>query len=168
MIEEVNYLADPDGVVLIPGAAQAIQALRGGGYAVVVVTNQSGIGRGILSLAQYQAVASRVSERLAESDVEVDATYFCPDDPDEEEGGCRKPGTAMYEAAARDLDLDLVRSAYVGDKVTDVLPGLTLGGRPILVRTGYGSEQESRCPAEVEVVDDLSSAARKILAFPPR
>lgn len=163
LMVERNYLADPDGVELVPGAAAALALLRESGYALVVVTNQSGIARGTYTLADYHAVAARLDQVLQEAGVPVDGTYFCPHHPDiTGPCACRKPDTGMYVQAAGDLGLDLTRSWYVGDKVTDVLPAVSLGGRGILVRTGYGAEQQTGVPPGVSVADDLVAAARLI------
>lgn len=164
LIVEREYLADPDRVVLIPGAAEALAALRRAGYALVVVSNQSGIARGLYGEAEYEAVTARMLAMLEDGGVVVDAVYHCPHHPDlTGPCRCRKPGTGMYEQAAADLGLDLAASWYVGDKRSDVLPALSLGGKGVLVRTGYGREEESGVPDGVEVVDDLGAAARHIV-----
>lgn len=165
LVAERYYLADPEGVSLVPGAVEALRSLRQAGYALVMVTNQSGISRGIYTLADYRAVAARLDEILAEAGVPVDGTWFCPHHP-EVTGpcACRKPGTGMYLEAAAELGLDPQRSWFVGDKVTDVIPALELGGRGILVRTGYGCEVEAAAPPGVAVVDDLPAAAARIVA----
>lgn len=165
LVAERYYLADPEGVSLVPGAVEALRSLRQAGYALVVVTNQSGIARGMYSLDDYRAVAARLDEILARSGVPVDGTWFCPHHPDVTGPCvCRKPGTGMYLEAAAHLGLDLQGSWFVGDKVTDVIPALELGGRGILVRTGYGFEVEAAAPPGVAVVDDLPSAAALIVA----
>ncbi len=164
LIEQKEYLADPDGVVLLPGATDALASLRDARYALVVVTNQSGIARGLYGEAEYQAVSERVNRLLEKAGTPVDATYYCPHHPDlTGPCACRKPGIGMYRRAARELDLDLSASWYVGDKLSDVLPAGALGGRGILVRTGYGREHESRLPGGMAVVDDLAAAAGYIL-----
>ena len=164
LMVERHYLSHPDGVVLVPGAGAALRLLAGAGYVLVVVTNQSGIARGIYTLEEYYAVAERVDLVLAEAGVAVDGTYFCPHHPDiTGPCDCRKPDTGMYLQAAKELGVDLERSWYVGDKVTDVLPALALGGRGVLVRTGYGREQEMIASDDVPVVDDLGAAARLIV-----
>lgn len=165
VIEERDYLADPDGVALIAGAAEAIRSLSGAGLAVVIVTNQSGIARGLYSEADYHAVAERLGEVLANLRAPVEAVYYCPHHPDfSGPCDCRKPGTGMYLQAARELGLDPAGSFYVGDRVKDVTPAQRLGGEGILVRTGYGAVEEPRVPSGVTVVDDLAGAARLILA----
>lgn len=168
LITEGYYLADPDGVRLVPGAAEALRTLREAGFALVVVTNQSGIAKGLYTLEAYHAVAARLTEVLEEQGVAVDATRFCPHDPAVSGPcDCRKPGTGMYVRAASELHVDPAASWYVGDKITDVLPAERLGGKGILVRTGYGASMEDEAPPDVAVVDDLPAAARHILAVSP-
>jgi D-glycero-D-manno-heptose 1,7-bisphosphate phosphatase len=114
-------------------------------------------------MEDYHAVAARLDDMLTGLGVPVDATYLCPHHP--EFSGpcrCRKPGVGMYEDAVRDLRLDAASSWYVGDKVTDVLPADIMGGRGMLVRTGYGLEQETRVPEGTVIVDDLPAAAAVI------
>ena len=155
IIVEKVYLSDPDGVEVIPGAVDAMKELRDAGFAIVVVTNQAGIGRGLYSVDDYHAVAAR--------------TYFCPHHPDVTGPcDCRKPGTGMYRRAAADHDLVLADSFYVGDKVSDVLGAQTLGGQGVLVRTGYGKEHEFDAPDDIWVVDDLAAAAKRILTAAER
>lgn len=168
IIAEKSYLADPDRVDLIPGSAEAMRRLRDAGFVLVVVTNQSGIARGLYQEADYHAVAARVDELLAAHGATPDETRYCPHHPDVTGPcDCRKPDTGMHRRAAANLDIDLVASFYVGDKATDVLPARALGGQGILVRTGYGVEQEASVPDGTWVVDDLASAADRILGEGP-
>ncbi len=160
IIEDRHYVADPADVALIPGAPAALQKMRELGFALVVVTNQSGIGRGLYTLADYRRVAAETERQLARAETVVDATYFCPDGP----GGdprrtCRKPSPVMYRRAARDLDLELSNSYFIGDKRSDVLPARGLGGTGILVRTGHGTMHAAGLDDEFRVVDDLAAAA---------
>jgi len=165
VIREKNYLADPEGVVLLPGVAEALRLLAEAGFALVVVTNQSGIARGLYGLEDYHAVAKRLDEELGRQGVEVDSTYFCPHHPDfTGPCECRKPGTGMYVQAEKHLGLDLSASFYVGDREKDVLPARELGGRGILVRTGYGREEEEAVNGDARVFDTLLDAARFILS----
>lgn len=160
LIVERGYLADPEGVELLPGAAAALRRLATAGYRLVVVTNQSGIARGLYTLAEFHAVQRRVEERFAAEGVRFDGVYFCPHHPDVTGAcACRKPGPELYLRAARELGIDLARSVYVGDKLSDVLPALELGGAGILVRTGYGAEHAADAPPEIAVADDLAAAA---------
>jgi D-glycero-D-manno-heptose 1,7-bisphosphate phosphatase len=163
IIEEADYLADPDGVVLVPGAAQALRDLSAAGYALVVVTNQSGIGRGLYSEQDFQAVQARLDEMLDAYGVRLDAVLHCPHHPDfTGPCDCRKPGPGMYRQAAEALGLDLAASIYAGDRVTDVLAALETGGTGFLLRTGYGVAEAERVPPEIEVIDDLPALARKL------
>lgn len=169
IIEERSYLADPAGVALVPGTVSALADLRAAGFPVVIVTNQSGIALGLYDESDYRAVAARIVQVLEEAGVPPAAVQYCPHHPDVTGPcACRKPATGMHLRAAAELGLDTASSYYVGDKVTDVLPALALGGRGILVRTGYGREHESAVPPGVTVVDDLRAAADLILANPRR
>lgn len=157
IIVESEYLSDPDQVVLLPGAADALARLAAMGYALVVVSNQSGIARGLYSEDDFGAVQARLEAILAERRIRFDAVLHCPHHPDfTGPCECRKPGLGLYRRAAEDLDLDLGASVYVGDRVSDVLPALETGGAGYLVRTGYGAEQAQRIPAGVEVIDGLA------------
>ena len=142
---------------------------------MVVITNQAGVARGYFGEEDVQAVHARLREMLRAEGVELDAIYFCPHRPEGQgkyRRACpsRKPGTGMYEQAARDLDLDLALCAVVGDKVTDLLPGIQLGCRTVLVRTGYGQELLAGGALEGvpvdHVADDLLGAAMWILSRP--
>ena len=164
LIEEEDYLSDPNDVKLIPGVVEALKLLRDAGFALVSVTNQSGIARGYYSLEDYQAVASRLDQLLAEEGVTLDDSRFCPHHPEfTGECDCRKPSTGMHRDASELLGLDPSRSYFVGDKIRDLLPALELGGEGILVRTGYGAGEEGSLPATFSVADDLLAAARLIL-----
>lgn len=165
LIEERDYLSDPDQVVLIPGAAPAIRDLQDMGFFAILVTNQSGIGRGYFTEEAYHRVHAALAARLADEGVQLDGAYYCPDAPAEpgiRDAGCRKPGPAMYRAAEQELNVDLARSWYVGDKVSDVLPASDLGGTGVLVRTGYGRISEGDPALGCHVVDDVAAAAALI------
>jgi D-glycero-D-manno-heptose 1,7-bisphosphate phosphatase len=164
IILERSYLSDPEGVRLVPGAASALAELRAAGLALVTVTNQSGIALGLYTEADYRAVAARIDAELEERGARVDATEHCPHHPDVTGPcDCRKPATGMHRRAAAALGLDLAGSYYMGDKVTDILPAVELGGQGILVRTGYGCDHEAAVPRGTWVADDLRSAADLIL-----
>jgi len=166
LIQEAEYLADPEGVRLIPGVPEALRRLRRAGYLLVVVTNQSGIGRGLYSEEDYLRVKARLDRILSDAGVPVDATYHCPDNPDQGESLCRKPGTGMYLEAAAALGIDLSASLFVGDRLSDVLPAHALGGRGGLVRTGYGRAHEARLPPGIPVGEDLAEVVETLLAPP--
>jgi len=166
LIAEREYLADPDGVILLEGVPEALKQFREAGYALVVVTNQSGIARGLYSLEDYYSVAQRLDEYLIREGVRPDATYFCPHHPDfTGPCACRKPGLGMYQQAATELGLDLEGSFFVGDRPKDVLPAIELGGRGYMVRTGYGAEVEASRPDGVLMADTLLHAAALALSL---
>lgn len=159
IIREKRYLSDPDEVELVPGTLDALHALRDAGVPYVIVTNQSGIARGLYTEDEYHSVAARLQAILEDAGVPPAATFYCPHHPDVTGPcECRKPATRMYRDAAEALALDLAASWYVGDKVTDVLPALALGGRGVLVRTGHWDEELGAAPEGVTVVDDLAAA----------
>lgn len=135
IIRDTEYLRDPEQVELLPGAAQAIRRLNDAGWPVIVVTNQSGIARGLLTEQDYERVRMRVDKVIAESaGARIDATYYCPHHP-EMTGPCtcRKPGVKLYGDAARDHEVDMKGSWYVGDRIRDVAPGDHFGGRSVML-----------------------------------
>lgn len=161
-----GYIADPAKVSVFPGSAEALARLGGLGYLVVMVTNQAGIGRGLITWSQYHAVAARVDAILAENGVRLDGTYLCPHAPERDgECPCRKPKLALYERAGADLGIDYRRSWWVGDRLTDLLPAKALGGAGILVLTGHGPDHEEAARREgFAVVPDLAAAVSAIAA----
>lgn len=167
IITDEHYLSDAERVRLMPGAASAIARANHAGIPVVIVTNQSGIGRGMITLQQYDTVAARMIALLASDGALIDATYYCPDHPNVLEAeGCRKPGMRMYKKAANDLGLDLARSAYVGDKWRDVQPALTAGGLGILV-PNHATEQADidRAVLTAHAAADIDQAITHALAW---
>jgi D-glycero-D-manno-heptose 1,7-bisphosphate phosphatase len=160
IVPDTGFLRDAGTVTLLPGAGPAIGRVRAAGFAVIVVTNQSGIARQLVSWDEYQAVARAIDRLLADHGATIDATYVCPHHP-ELTGPCqcRKPGTKHYLDAARAHALDLSRSVWIGDRITDLLPARVLGGRGILVETGQGSaEAQSALREGFEVAADLGGA----------
>lgn len=135
LMEEVNYCADPSQVRVFQGVPEALHKLKDAGFLNIVISNQSGIGRGYFSQAQYHAVQRELLRQIGEE--LIDAVYFCPDVPDAP-STCRKPEPGMLLEAARDLDIDLGRSVMVGDKTSDIECARRAGARSILVATGYG------------------------------
>ena len=168
LVVERHYLADPEAVTLVPGVAGALDALRNAGFALVVVTNQSGIARGLYTEAAFHAVQDRIERLLADAGVRLDAVYFCPHHPDYTGTcDCRKPATGLFERAAAALDLDLRRSVFIGDRLKDVVPARAFGARGVLVRTGYGALQEVDAGADIEVVEDIVAAAARVIGNEP-
>jgi D-glycero-D-manno-heptose 1,7-bisphosphate phosphatase len=169
IIEDPGYLADPEGVRLLPGAAEAIARINREGYLVVAVTNQSGIARGLITQAQYLATECRLDELLRASGARLDGRYHCPHHPDlTGPCDCRKPGLQLFRRAAEDFGLDLTASWWVGDRLRDVLPAEAAGGRGILVLTGDGTKEAALPDAtRFLVVPDLGAAADSILTRLP-
>jgi histidinol-phosphate phosphatase family protein len=123
-----------DNVRLIPGAAAAIARVNAAGIPVIVVSNQSGIGRGLFTVEEYEHVRARIDELLAAGGAHVLATYYCPHNPEADARcECRKPGPELYRRAAAEHGLDLAKSWYVGDRLRDIQPAKTFGGVGILV-----------------------------------
>lgn len=166
LVAEREYLSDPEELELLPGVPEALKSLRAAGYALVVVSNQSGVGRGYFELTRAYEVMARLRVVLRRHHVELDAVYFCPHRPDEG-CRCRKPGTLLLERAEDDLQLTLSRSTMVGDKMLDVETGKRAGTHGVLVRTGYGAEEERTASAGGRrpdyVADDMVKAARWIV-----
>ena len=172
LIEDVGYLDDVSRVAFFPWTIDAIRALNRAGLPVVVVTNQSGIARGILDEALVDATHAHLAARLAAGGARVDAYYYCPHHPRgsiaafARECGCRKPARGLIDRAVTDLGLDPARSFVVGDKWTDVQLARAVGARAILVRTGGGAAEERRPVTGVAadaIVDNLAAAASWIL-----
>lgn len=161
VIRDRTYVDDPADVEMIPGAAEAIALLNARSIPVVLVTNQSGIGRGYYSEADYRAVAEVVERKLAVRGCAVDDVRYCPHAP-EEGCGCRKPAIGMYRRAAERLGVDLGRALYAGDKPSDVRPALETGGTGFLLRTGREHDPEE-VPGGVAVADDLLDAVTRAL-----
>jgi D-glycero-D-manno-heptose 1,7-bisphosphate phosphatase len=172
IIEDVGYLDTLERITFYPWTVDAIRALNRAGLPVVVVTNQSGIARGVFDAAFVAETHRVLDARLAAGGARIDAYYYCPHHPDgciaeyARACDCRKPGPGMIGQAARDLDLDPRRSFMVGDKWIDVAAGRAAGARAILVRTGVGAEEERRPHDGVTadaVVDNLAAATGWIL-----
>ena len=162
IVVERNYLSDPDQVELIPGAAEGLRRLRGMGLGLAVVTNQSGIGRGLFDTTRLDLIHRRMSELLEAEGIRLDGIYYCPHTP-EDDCGCRKPRTGLLERASKELGLDLETAFVVGDKPVDVELGRRVGATTFLVRSGYGAEVIAQGPVACDyVVDDLEQAAQVI------
>jgi histidinol-phosphate phosphatase family protein len=164
IIEDAGYLADPDGVRLLPGAGEAIARLNLAGLPAIVVTNQSGIARGLLDEAAYQATARKLDQILAPLGARLDAHYHCPHHPDVTGPcDCRKPGVALYRLAAADHGLHLARSWWVGDRLRDVVPAERFNGRGLLLGGSYASDLATAAAGRFPIVRDLAAAVDLIL-----
>ena len=157
IMHDADYCSDPKQVQIFPGVPEALRHLKAKGFKLIIITNQSGIGRGFFTLEQYRAVEAEVLRQLG--DGLIDATYFCPDIPDVP-STCRKPAPGMILQAARDYDVDLPRSFLIGDKEIDAECAHNAGVRAIRVRTGF-DKMTDRSRADW-TAEDLPEAAKII------
>lgn len=158
IIEDVSYLSRPEQVELVDGAAEAIARINAALVPAVVVTNQSGIGRGYYSVADYERTEQRLDELLAARGARIDATYHCPHTP-ADECKCRKPGTLLVERAAADLGIDLRNALFIGDRFRDIEPALRFGAKGVLVPIPTTpSDEIARATESARVADSLSVA----------
>lgn len=164
IIEDSGYVADPAAVRLLPGAAEAIARLNDAGLPVLVVTNQSGIARGLLDEAAYAATARRLDDLLTAAGARLEGHYHCPHHPDfTGPCECRKPGPLLYRRAAADHGLHLARSWWVGDRLRDVLPAERFNGRGLLIGQPAVNELSTSAAGRFPVVRDLAAAVDIIL-----
>ena len=172
LIEDVGYLDRLDQMTVFPWTVDVIRALNRAGLAVVVVTNQSGIARGLFTEAFVEETHRLLSARLAAGGAHIDAYYYCPHHPEgvvdayRQRCDCRKPASGLVDRAVRDLDLDPARSFVVGDKWLDIGLARAAGARGILVRSGTGAAEEARPELGLSadaIVDNLAAAASWIL-----
>jgi len=154
LIHDADYCSDPRQVQVFEGALEALRRLKDMSYKLIVITNQSGIGRGFFTVKQYRAVEAELLRQLG--DGLIDGTYFCPDAPGVP-SKCRKPAPGMIWQAARDHDVDLTRSFFIGDKEIDAECGRNAGVRTIRVRTGFDTMTDGSCADWV--AEDLTAAA---------
>ena len=157
-MHDADYCSDPKQVQIFPGTPEALRRLKAKGFKLIVITNQSGIGRGFFSVDQYRTVEAEVLRQLG--DGLIDATYFCPDVPGQP-SKCRKPAPGMILEAARDHDVDLSRSFFIGDKEIDAECAHNAGVRAIRVRTGFDKMTDTS--SADWVAEDLPAAAEIIL-----
>jgi len=158
LIHDVNYCSDPKQVKLFDGVKEALRQLKERAYKIIVITNQSGIGRGFFTIDQYRAVESEVSRQIGRD--LIDATYFCPDVPGRP-SKFRKPAPGMVLQAARDHNVDLARSFLIGDKEIDAECAHHAGARAILVRTGAEKFTDGSCADWI--AEDFAAAAAIIM-----
>jgi D-glycero-D-manno-heptose 1,7-bisphosphate phosphatase len=157
IIYDRGYLSDPEGVELLPGAVEFLQRLRDAGLLLVIISNQSAVGRGMCTTDDVDAVNARLAEVLAPEGIRFDGVYYCPHAPDDG-CACRKPLPGLLEQAARDLDIDVARSAMVGDSPRDAEAGRRAG---CAVNVLLGVHDET---LEAVSAGDLHAAAQAVLS----
>jgi D,D-heptose 1,7-bisphosphate phosphatase len=169
--EDPGYISDPEKVVLFPETGDALAVLKKYGFLLIVISNQSGIARGLMTSKDVEAVNDKINNLLSEYKVKIDAFYFCPAHPDystEDDCECRKPSPKLLFDAAKEFNVDLQNSYFIGDSVADVQCGKNAGIKTILVRTGKGEESNSILHKENNfptfVANNLLNACNFILA----
>src|SRR5438094_6321070 len=162
IMQDADYCSDPREVKIFPRVAEALRRLKSKGFKLIIITNQSGIGRGLITVEQYRAVEAEVLRQLG--DGLIDATYFCPDVPGQH-STYRKPAPGMIVDATREHQIDLSRSFLIGDKEIDVECAHNAGVRAILVRTGF--QCDSTASIADWIADDLPAAVEIILNRTP-
>jgi D-glycero-D-manno-heptose 1,7-bisphosphate phosphatase len=160
IMQDADYCSDPQQVKIFPGVPEALTRLKLKGFKLIIITNQSGIGRGFFTIEQYRAVQAEVLRQLGDS--LIDATYFCPDVPGRH-STCRKPAPGMIVEATREHQIDLAQSFLIGDKEIDVECGRNAGVRTIRVRTGF--DRETSGSMADWVAEDLPAAVEIILGM---
>jgi D-glycero-D-manno-heptose 1,7-bisphosphate phosphatase len=171
--EDIGYVSTPDELVLYPWAAEAVRRINDSRLLAIVITNQSGIARGMYTETTLDAIHSRMIRELARDGARIDAVYYCPHHPDVEDARyrieceCRKPRTGMLDRATREHQIDLTRSYVIGDKASDIKLAENAGARGALVLTGYGRETAAHpdlwpCAPEI-TAENLLEAVKRIL-----
>jgi D-glycero-D-manno-heptose 1,7-bisphosphate phosphatase len=158
VMEDADYCSDPSQVKIFPGVPESLRRLKSNGFKLIIITNQSGIGRGFFTLEQYRAVEAEVLRQLGNG--LIDATYFCPDVPGQR-SSCRKPKPGMILQAARAHRIDLSCSFFIGDKEVDAECGRNAGVRTIRVQTGFQRDMTGSIADWVAA--DFAEAAKIIL-----
>lgn len=140
LIEDVNYLSRPDGIRWLPGVLDNLKILQNAGYLLVIITNQSGIGRGYFTEKEYEEVTAVLKAQASSSDVTFSGIYHCPHWPDQDGPcECRKPGKKLFETAVCELDIDCAQSMAIGDRERDVIPAQKCGvSRTFIVEANTG------------------------------
>lgn len=171
--EDIGYVSRREELVLFPWAAEAVRLVNEANWLVVVITNQSGVARGLYTEETLSSIHSELIHRLANSGARIDAIYYCPHHPSIGNSqykmicDCRKPQTGMLSRAAEDLNIDLTSSFVIGDKASDIQMAENGGAHAALVLTGYGREtlnNRGRWPCSPEIVaEDLLEAVKAIL-----
>jgi D,D-heptose 1,7-bisphosphate phosphatase len=145
--EDPGYLGDPDKLKVFPEAGKALSELKNNlHFKLIVISNQSGIARGLITKEDVELINLKINDVLAADKVSIDAFYYCPHHPDfssEEECSCRKPSPQLIFRASKEHNINLVKSYFIGDTISDIQCGLNAGLKTVLVKTGYGKESIS-------------------------
>lgn len=169
--EEVDFLRSPEELRLIPGAARAVHSVNAVGMRTCIISNQSGIARGFLTEADLIPIHAKLEHELSIEGARIDAIYYCPHHPTEGlppynvTCECRKPRPGMLRRAERELSVDLTRSYVIGDRTVDIRVGQAVGGRGILVLTGYGVTAREECRQEGIIPDFIAASVVEAVDF---
>jgi D,D-heptose 1,7-bisphosphate phosphatase len=150
IVEDIGYLNNPQQIQFIPGSIEAIKKLNEAGYKVVVITNQAGVARGLITEDMLQTIDKTLHKFILNGGAHLDGVYYCPHHPEhgvhpyKQECECRKPHPGLIKRAHRDLNIDLSQSFMVGDKATDIQAGKRAGTKSILVESGRGLGEKAR------------------------
>ena len=166
IIQDKDYLRDPEQVVIVPAAGPALKRLQDAGFKLFIVSNQSGVGRGLFTMSDVQKVNSHIQDELCRFGVCFQKIYIAPEAPDVPSRG-RKPSPQFLFDARDEFQLTLEQSYMIGDKLTDLECGWNAGVKKcILVRTGYGAELERNSPEKLKhaiIMDSIQQAANWII-----
>ncbi|MDI6731841.1 MAG: D-glycero-beta-D-manno-heptose 1,7-bisphosphate 7-phosphatase [Candidatus Margulisbacteria bacterium] len=149
IIEDVGYLNHPSNIQFIPGSIEAIKKLNAAGYKVIIITNQAGVARGLVSEDMLQTIDKALHKWILASHAHLDGIYYCPHHPEHghypyrQACECRKPHPGLIKRAQRDFDIDLSQSYMIGDKATDIEAGRRAGVKTTMVLSGRGSEEKN-------------------------
>jgi len=163
--EEVNYLSDPKDLRLLPRVAEAIRMFNKAKYKVIIITNQSAIARGFLTIEKLNKIHGKLFELMKKKGAKIDGIYYCPHHPNEK-CACRKPKTGLILKASKEHNINLRASYMIGDKLIDIEAGRNAGCKTILVKTGYGKEELNKINFNTKpdfIADNLYDAAKIIL-----
>ena len=157
-----DYIKSPDEWIPIAGSLEALGKLSQNGFKVIIITNQSGIGRKIFSIEMLNAIHKKMSINLAQYGGVIDGIFFCPCAP-EENCNCRKPKSGLYNEVSDRLQISLENVFCVGDKITDIQAAQNAGAKPILVKTGKENDDSGNIPKNIPIYDDLLSFVNKVI-----
>ncbi len=170
LIEDSGYISSPAQIKFIPGAIAAVKQLNEAGYKVVIISNQSGVARGLLTEDMLQTIDKTIHRHVLSGGGHIDASYYCPHHPEhgvypyKQECDCRKPHPGLIKRAVRDKNLETAGSFMIGDHHADVETGKRAGVKTIFVRTGHGPEEEKKLKERPDhIAGDLAEAVRWIL-----
>lgn len=168
LIEDVGYMSSHHQVKFIPGAPEAIKKLNEAGFKVIIISNQAGVARGLVTENMVMTIDKTINKQLLAQGAHFDAAYYCPHHPEhgvypyKQACDCRKPNPGMIKKAQKRFDLDLAKSFMIGDKATDIECGRNAGLKTVIVKTGYGEVAGAKPD---QVAANLSGAVNWVLSL---